>query len=459
MTTRPDAVRALDAVEPPDLWDEVERRASGPGALVGGDLDAPSSLRRRSGHRWLAAAAAILLMAGVVAALAVGRVGDPADERAGEGRRSTPTDDELSDGLFGHRWRLVRIEVGDGVIDQELVSDDLPIELDASEPGSLTYQLCNIVEAGLAKVVDGRLEIGTQYSTSAGCTDPLSSFVDLMDTSISFDGSQLVLRSSGAVPRTYRFERTDALAADAGIVGNRWRVADLVDATGRELLGPDGDGTIVDLRRPGWVGVEGCAATGRAGEVEGGRIRLDGSGWSSPYDACRPRTSAEAAGLVERILEDSPTVAIVGDRLVVESALGGFTARPSPQWDRAELFGDAVRLGTARWLVVEASDAAGPIDAAAQVVLRFDRTGDVGAPSETLSIEGCGERTIPFGGAAFELGPPEWEEASAPCSAELAGAVERLAALILSEPTYTVGSQRAEVEDEAGRFLLVRIPG
>lgn len=465
MSDRPDPMRALDEIEPPDLWPEVERRASAapassPRAV---ELDALPSVAPRRGRTWLAAAAVVLLVAGVVAGamLGGGRDGHGGGRGSELDRSPEPseqTDEELTDELFGHRWQLIRVEVGDGVIDQELLSDGAPVVLDASEPGSLTYQLCDIVDAGLVEVTDGRLEIGTQYSTSAGCTDPLNALVDLMDTAISFDGSQLELTSSDAVARTYRFERTDALAADAGVAGNRWRVTDLVDAEGRELLGPDGDGTTVDLRRPGWVGVEGCASTGRPGEVDDGRIRLGGTDWSSPFDACASRTSAEAADLVERILEATPTAGVVGNRLVVESSVGGFTARPSLEWERAELFGDAVRVGSARWLVVEASDGAGPIEAAEGVVLRFERTGNMATPTEALSIEGCGERTISFNGLAFESGAPPWEDAPAPCTAALDDAIDRLAALISTNPTFTVGSQRARVEGASGRFLLVRIP-
>lgn len=337
--TTPDKRRALDAVIPPDQWDDIVARADGAELL---DL---ADARDRGRSSWvLGAAAAVLVL--LVAAIGVVALRDDGD---GGGDRIAA---EGGDSPWGARWRLESI-TENGLERPALTLDDrgAPV-LDLTIEGTVALTACNR-GGGEGRIADGRLVLADGFMmTAAGCLGPdeTSPFTYMDQESflrtlmrdrptVERDGDRIVLTADdGRVARFVRVDERDP----ATMFGRRWTaVAVTVDGQVRDLHtlgglvlqfdGPSGN----EATFPGLVCVP---------PYEG---PIDGDAWSPHATAtldCDPRGMDERNDWLTRLL-DHPgvtavagapvpvTVAVDGDRLTLshDSARFDFVATQNPE--------------------------------------------------------------------------------------------------------------------------------
>lgn len=112
--------------------------------------------------------------------------------------------------IWGHRWQLVRVDVGDASINQELTgATGEPIVLDATEEGTLSIQVCNQMQMK-ATLAGDPLEITEATQTAAGCTDVLDQFVRFESVRLQVNGTTLVVEQTAGLGAQSTFERIDA---------------------------------------------------------------------------------------------------------------------------------------------------------------------------------------------------------------------------------------------------------
>ena len=300
--------------------------------------------------------------------------------------------DSGPEAIWGRRWQLVRLDVGDAVIDTGLVgSGGGAIVLDARKSGEMSMRVCNET-GGPASVVNGRIELGLWFTTAMACGDPLDDLVRLDGASIDATAQRLVLSNPGegggpAVRTTW--VPSGSLSPDDAIRGRTWSVT--------EVRGPGGDrrtmeqriGPVVSLLEPDRVVVVGCGTHSKPGRVVEGRIEVEPGPWTEQVAGCESAKARKYTPMIMRILDSAAVARRDGYRLWVRGDDGSSFAASSgvalSVWD---LFEDPQGPSTARWLIGDARDR----DMRRHLVGAPVLTATVNAkgPRYTVSVSGCG---------------------------------------------------------------------
>jgi heat shock protein HslJ len=357
----PGLIRSLDAVVPPDQWDDIVLRARVPEAGVSGEHGAavPAGVGDRRADRTsriiVAAAAAVMVVAGLAVGLAV------------SGRDATPAAGPAMDdpaGIWGHSWQLTRIEAGDGVATDELADGESgPVRLDLRSEGRVSVRACNTFEGALE--LDGDLlRMGSMTTTAVGCGDPIDTLVStLLDAPARVDlrGSTLVLRSipppatdgAGAEAKhpllVATFVRTDALSAAQQFWGQSWRVTSVADRTGTPKVRPSQEAPLIDTTATGRIQLSTCGHPSLRAAIDGDRL-VPGGPWadSQPnHGYCLEAPSDDVIRAVFR--SQDATVAVKGRAVTVTAHEGVVRAVLAPTSFASELFGH-------EWVIVRALD-------------------------------------------------------------------------------------------------------
>lgn len=370
MTSAPRSLlRSLDAVDAPDQWDDIVRRArdgDGGGALV---TPLPVEVPGRS-RRPLAVAAVVLVIAALAAALVLRPGGG--SERAGN-----------ADQIWGHRWQLSRIDAGGGSVTTDLTGPEGPIVLDTRTWGEFQIQPCNNVH-GKAALEGDRFVMSEAFSTMAGCIDPLESLIDLDGARVAVDGDRLTMSRSKEPAATYTFIRTDALTPTEAFWGRHWRVTSGADASGGEWKEDPGDGPIIDATRAGRLQIDTCQQVGADASIDGDRIELDGTWETLRMGYCQQRSMDDVIRGI--FTHPDATVGVDGERFAVRSSGGVVRGVMTgvPVQGPAALFGH-------RWAVVAVLERDDPVAVPADYVLTAtDRP-------RSISVPGC---PTDYGGGA-----------------------------------------------------------
>jgi len=365
MTDRPDPMRALDGIHPPDRWSEVERRAARD------DVDLTLAAGRGRRPRALALAAAAMVLVAVGLAVVVGRSGDGS------------TTGSSADDLWGHRWVLLGLDVGGedgGRVSSRLTRDGgKPIVLDARTEGQLALQVCN-QQALDVHLDDDRLVVDERTTTAAACLDPLESLVRIDHGIVSVrDGELTIDRRSRPAVRS-RWRRSDLVTVDDRLWGDAWVTTSVGGSPTRSTL---------DLTERDRIRLGTCGGPEAGAEVRDERLVVT-SEWSTHRNpGC---TDGPPAPEVEALLQAGPQVSFDGPELVLQADGTELRASRAEGGDGSvgELFGH-------RWLVVEARDRDRPLDLPGDLVLEatFDPIAvhlpgcltPVGGPTEVVGSE------------------------------------------------------------------------
>jgi heat shock protein HslJ len=297
-------LRALDRVQPPDLWPDILDRAATPGREEPG----------RGRNRILLAAAVVVVLAGLVGGLVVTQLG---------GDDAAPTEEPAS--LWGQRWQL-----------QTLVEDGTPIDLggesaglDLRREGRIWFSACNS-QGGSAQLVDGRLEVGEIGGTEAACGGVASTLDQVLRGLI--EASPTVEVSAGRL--VLRSPSTEAVFApvavdEAAFWGHVWNLEELSVGEDRVEV-PDGvEGTIarsgstapyLDTTQVGEVGYGGCGGGGLDAHLEGERLVADDD-WGQEGRRCDVALM-DVDDVIAALLVSDPIVDVDEGRLTI---LGGGT--------------------------------------------------------------------------------------------------------------------------------------
>jgi hypothetical protein len=421
---------------------------------AGGRLTSPAASRR-----WRYAFVAILIGVAVSGAVVWARsASDPPDSGA--------------QGIWGTRWQLVRLDVGDAVIDTGLVgSSGGAVVLDARRSGEMSMQVCNET-GGPASVVAGRIELGQWFTTAMGCGDPLETLVRLDGAAIEATSKRLVLRSPGesggpAVRSTW--VPSGSLAPDDAIRGRTWSVT--------EVVGPGGDrqtmghriGPVMSLLEPDRVVVTGCGTHSKPGRVVEGRIEVEPGPWTEHVAECESAKASTYTPMILQILDSSAVARRDGYRLRVRGDDGSsFAASPGVGLSVWDLFDDPHEPSTARWLVAEARDHDVQRPLAGAPVLTATVAGsDAQGPRHTVSVSGCGpieaevtERQEPPGAPTLTPTPTQEGDTSGlevDCTEAEADQAAWMNQLLASGPEVAVAHNRAALRGPGLWVVLVRL--
>lgn len=340
MTPKRDLLRALDAVEPPDQWDDIVARSLADDGHD--DLMVPSSTLVRS-RRPLAVAAVVLVVVALAAALALGP-GRGSDRAGGPNQ------------IWGHRWQLVRVDAAGGAITTNLTGGEGPVVLDLRTPGEFRIAPCNILH-GEAHLEGDRFRITEGFSTAGGCLDPLESLIQLDGARASIDGDQLTMTQAKDPTATYTFIRTDALTPAEEFWGRRWRITSGEDASGEPWKEQPEQGPVIDAIDRGRLEIDTCRRVGADARIEGdpGRLALDGTWKTLRTGSCQGRPMDDVIWGV--FTHPDTTVSIDGERFAVRSSGGSIRGVMTglPSQGPTALFGH-------RWGVALVLEKAEPID-------------------------------------------------------------------------------------------------
>ncbi len=216
--------------------------------------------------------------------------------------------DSGPEAIWGRRWQLVRLDVGDAVIDTGLVgSGGGAIVLDARESGEMSMRVCNET-GGPASVVNGRIELGLWFTTAMGCGDPLDGLVRLDGASINATAKRLVLSTTGedggpAVRTTW--VPSDSLSPDDAIRGRAWSVTEVRGPSGERRTMEQRIGPVVSLLEPGRLVVTGCGTHSKPGRVVEGRIEVKPGPWTEQVAECESSKARKYTPMIMKMAEST----------------------------------------------------------------------------------------------------------------------------------------------------------
>ncbi|MCU1351314.1 MAG: hypothetical protein JWM05_523 [Acidimicrobiales bacterium] len=319
-----DPLRALDALDAPDRWDEIMTRAALPPAAP----DASAGAQRRWVRRpaLLAAAAVVLVaLAGAMVTVAIVRDHDDGGRHVtanrGGGDPIHWTDPPSA--IWGPLWSVVRVRV-DG---KDVRRPDRL--LDAQTPGSLFFTGCHggggtvrLVGRTIEAVGDWPAAAVACYSTGADPTEPLSqtllfsSFLRQRPT-VQVSGRQLRLATADTEIRLV--QHGDRPAA---IWGRKWDVYRIV-RNGRAdvpVTATSGGQLPVLTAAHGVIILNGCNGSGGPARLDGAEI-VPTSDWGATLLLCAGALNGQDLRF-HQILSARPKVWVDGRELSISDGSG-----------------------------------------------------------------------------------------------------------------------------------------
>ena len=385
-------LRSLDAVEPPDQWDDIVARAADatrPGP------EAPASEGTGRGRVLATLAAAVHVIAGLAVGVAVaGRGGDDRDHTPATGSADDP------DGIWGHEWQLTQFDIGGGSVTQELadIAAAMPVRLDLRTRGEGALSVCSVIEGPVS--LDGDLlQMSSMEALAGGCTDPIDVLMATLVESparVELRGDTVVLRSipapttDASVPVASHplpeatFVRVDALTAEQQLWGQTWQVVGVRDATGDDAEVDPRTAPKIDATERGRLVLSTCRQPALDATVSDDRIEVDGP-WKPTGPLAEHCVDGPSDDVVRAVLRGQDArIEVDGSDLTVTAHEGVVRARLRPTSNASELFGH-------EWAVVRVVDPASDLrvpdgfhvtaDRDARTVAAWGCPGDVGGPA------------------------------------------------------------------------------
>lgn len=463
MTT--ERLRALDAIDPPDQWDDIVARAAESGA-ASGVADAPLRTGGRRSRRALAVAAVLLVVVAIAGALVLTRPHGGEAPPVDEPPVDWPAKDDPAE-IWGHEWQLVEIVAGDAAEREQVhVGDGVPLRLDLSEPGRFSLTACNTWTGEASTSGDLFLPTGGS-STLAACLDPLERLVDLLFSApsrIDLRGTDLVLtqipdpRVDGEAPRavgpqlSFGFTRTDALTFREQFWGRAWQVTALAEPGGTEREVDEEGMAPIGATTVGRIDLPECGNPWALFDADTLERQGDWSVWrgSCPYG---PAGHEADVRLVRAILTDVDGAEVDDGTVEITSPAGTLRARSVPVSTERQpegLYGD-------RWVVVAADDGAERVDLPADLVL------DARGADQAVTLPACagvvgGPSELVEEGVSTRLRVERTPESSrGDCYGSLARVFPFFDALFAGEPELVIYGNRASLAIAGKQVTLMRI--